>query len=126
MVAPGPCDATTDKILALWLNSSLGLLSVIASVWILVGHRINLKKPILEEMFVIDPRALSVESKKALVMAYDKFCKKELQALPHIGIDEVRAEIDKSVCDALGLPDDLSVLRKLLSLEPVISMKLPG
>src|SRR2546430_12990399 len=46
---------TLDKILALWFNSSLGLLSLIASRVDTRGAWIDLKKPILEELAVDDP-----------------------------------------------------------------------
>ena len=40
--------------------------------------------------------------------------------------DEVREKLDNVVSDALGLDNDLSVVRKLLAAEPVISMRLPA
>jgi hypothetical protein len=125
-VATDSSDRSIDKILALWLNSSLGLLSLIASRVDTRGAWIDLKKPILEEMLVIDPRALAAETKKKLVAAYDELAKTEIQALPHIAKDEVRGKIDKAVAEALGIADDLSMLRKLLGNEPIISMSLPA
>ena len=50
----------------------------------------------------------------------------EIQALPHIAEDEVRTTIDKAVADALGIQDDLTMLRKLLGNEPIVSMSLPA
>lgn len=40
--------------------------------------------------------------------------------------DVVRIKIDAAITEALGLKDDLSVLRKLLAAEPIISMSLPA
>jgi hypothetical protein len=125
-VATDGGDKSTDKILALWLNSSLGLLSLIASRVDTQGPWIDLKKPILEEMLVIDPRKLSTDAKKKMTSAYDGLCSTEIQALPHIAEDGVRNKIDQLVADALGVDDDLSVLRALLGNEPIISMSLPG
>jgi hypothetical protein len=50
----------------------------------------------------------------------------EIQALPQIAEDVVRAKIDAAIAAALGLKDDLSMLRKLLAAEPIISMQLPA
>lgn len=55
---PVACDAGMDKSLALWLNSTLGLLSLIASRVDTEGAWVELKKPILQELLVIDPREL--------------------------------------------------------------------
>lgn len=125
-VATDVGDKSTDKILALWLNSSLGLLSMIASRVDTQGPWIDLKKPILEEMLVIDPRGLSADARKAMLTAYDRLCKTEIQALPHIAEDEVRSQIDEAVADALEIDDDLSTFRMLLGNEPIISMSLPA
>jgi hypothetical protein len=125
-VATDAGDRSTDKILALWLNSSLGLLSVIASRVDTQGPWIELKKPILEEMLVVNPRALSVDAKRTLTAAYDALCRTEIRALPHIADDEVRGRIDAAIADALGIEDDFSTFRMLLGNEPIISMSLPG
>jgi hypothetical protein len=124
--APGVNHRNLDKMLAMWLNSSLGLLSLIAARVDTEGAWVDLKKPILEELVVIDPRELSADAQKSLCAAYDELSKLEIQALPQIADDVVRARIDKAVAAALGLKDDLSVLRMLLGAEPIISMHLPG
>jgi hypothetical protein len=115
-----------DKVLALWFNCSLGLLSLIAARVDTRGAWIDLKKPILEELPVLDASKLSKDSHRKLSEAYDELAKLEIQALPQIVDDVVRARIDKAVADALGLKDDLSLLRMLLGAEPIISMHLPA
>jgi hypothetical protein len=114
-----------DKTLALWLNSTLGLLSLIASRVDTRGAWVDLKKPILEELAVIDPTKLRKAAQEKLNAAYDGLCKLEIQALPHMAEDAVRGKIDAVVADALGLKRDLSVVRSLLAAEPIISMRLP-
>lgn len=115
-----------DKILALWLNSSLGLLSLIASRVDTEGAWVELKKPTLEALLVIDPNKLSTDAPTALCAAYDELAKQEIQALPQMAEDVVREKIDAAIAKALGLKDDLSLLRKLLAAEPIISMSLPA
>jgi hypothetical protein len=125
-VATDGGDKMLDKILTLWLNSSPGLLSLIASRVDTRGAWIDLKKPILEDLPVIDPRKLTEETRAALCSAYDWLCEQEIQALPQMAEDIVRTKIDFAIAKALKLKDDLSLLRKLLATEPIISMSLPG
>lgn len=119
-------DRTLDKTLALWLNSSLGLLSLIASRVDTRGAWVELKKLTLEGLFVIDPRKLSKRAQEKLCLAYDELAKMEIRALPQLAEDVVRDKIDAAVADALGLKADLSMLRKLLSADPIIKMSLPA
>jgi len=122
---PVAVDAGADKILAFWFNSTLGILSLIASRVDTEGAWVELKKPILEELAVIDPSKLPKATQEKLTAAYDRLCKMEIQALPHMAEDAIREQIDAAVADALRLKGDLSVLRKLLAAEPIISMSLP-
>ncbi len=115
-----------DKILALWLNSSLGLLSLIASRVDTEGAWVELKKPTLEELLVIDSTKLSDDAQKKLGAAYDELSKMEIQTLSQMTIDEVREKIDAAITNVLELADNLSLLRKLLAAEPIISMTLPA
>jgi hypothetical protein len=78
------------------------------------GAWVELKKPILEEMLVIDPSKLSKGTQQKLSKVYDELSKKEILALPQMVEDEVREKLDNVVSDALGLDNDLSVVRKLL------------
>lgn len=122
----GVSDSELDKIMALWFNSSLGLLTIVASRVDTQGAWVELKKPVLEEMFVLDPRKLSIPARKILCNAYDEIGKLELVALPNIEIDIVRASIDTAIAAALGIKEDFSIYRKLLAIEPVISGRVPG
>jgi len=115
-----------DKILALWFNSTLGILSLIAARVDTEGAWVELKKPILEELAVIDPTKLRKAAQDKLIAAYDELCKMEIQALPQMAEDTIRGRIDAAVAGALGLTGDLSVLRKLLAADPIVSMSLPG
>ncbi len=45
----------------------------------------------------------------------------KMQPLPDMARDVVRSRIDKAIASALGVSDDLSILRKLLGTEPMIS-----
>lgn len=80
------------------------------------------KKPILAALPVLDIRALSQDQLTTLAAAYDRVCQSELQPLPRMAHDDVRAEIDRAIAEALNLPD-FSVLRTMLAREPVVCME---
>lgn len=115
--------AEAEKALALWLNSSLGLL-------LLLGHREEtegawgkFKKPVPGQMPVLDVSSIGARNRGKLAQAFDKLADKPLLPFPDMGDDPVRAAIDESVASALGLPD-FSILRHLLSREPILCLSM--
>jgi len=115
-----------EKALALWLNSTLGILLLLAARVETEGAWIKLKKPILEEMGVLNALHLTRRAEQQLCRAYDEVSTDQIQSLPAIGVDPVRARIDTAIADALSLGDSLDRLRKMLAREPIISMRLPA
>lgn len=122
----GKDERTSEKILALWFNSTLGLLSLMASRVDTEGAWVELKKPILEDIAVLDPRELGTGVQTQLCNAYDKVSKLQIQPLPAIDADPVHSRIDAALATALGIGDDLARLRSMLAREPVVSMRLPN
>jgi hypothetical protein len=118
-------SSCTDKILAIWFNSTLGLLSLISSRVDTEGAWVELKKPILEEIAVLDPRELGKKAQAELCRTYDECSPLQIQALPYIDTDPVHDKIDGALKTALGIGDDLSRLRNMLAREPIVSMRLP-
>lgn len=109
----------SEKVLALWLNSSIGIL-------ILSGHRVptegpwaQFKKPTLNKLPTLDVRALSESQLRVLVRVFDEIATDTLRPLCEMDEDPRRQVIDRSIEIALGLPS-LAPLRELLSREPVI------
>jgi hypothetical protein len=111
-----------EKVLALWLNSTLGLISILASREETRGAWSGIKKPSLAALPVLKVNELSAEQIKALTAAYDKLAGQSLRPLPEMADDPARAEIDKAIAKALNLPD-FSILRALLAKEPVVCLK---
>ncbi|MBM3128912.1 MAG: hypothetical protein FJ009_09860 [Chloroflexi bacterium] len=111
-----------QKAFVLWLNSTFGLLLLLANREETEGAWVKFKKPTLAALPVLDLRALSVAQLKQLAAAYDRVAEKELQPIPQMATDAVRAEIDASIARALRLPD-FAVLREMLAREPVVRMK---
>ena len=118
-------DTILDKIMALWFNSSLGLLTLIAARVDTRGAWVELKKPVLEELLVLDPRALSVSVRTDLCRAFAELRKLQLLSLPRIADDEIRARIDSVIAQALGVADNFSTYRRLLAAEPLLSGHVP-
>ncbi|PJF31437.1 MAG: hypothetical protein CUN51_03650 [Candidatus Thermofonsia Clade 1 bacterium] len=111
-----------EKALTLWLNSSVHILMAVANRIETRGAWVQFKKGLLAKLPVLDVRMLSNAQLDKLAEAYDRLCEQTLLPFPQMGSDPVRAEIDKALSEALGLPD-LSNLRMLLAQEPVISLK---
>lgn len=115
-------DVIYEKALALWLNSTLGLLILLVHRVETRGAWIEFKKPTLLESPVLNLKELSNEQLNILNAAYDDLANKALKPFPEMDNDPVRNEIDVAISTTLKLPD-LSVLREMLAREPVISMK---
>jgi hypothetical protein len=115
-------DKELEKALALWLNSTLGLLILLTHREETRGAWIDFKKPVLSDMPVIDVGSLDATQTDLLVKTYDAFSTQPLLPFPQIANDLVRQAIDEAISKALGLPD-LSILRNLLAQEPVVCLK---
>lgn len=113
-------DESHERVLLLWLNSSLGLL-------LLAGHRVptqgawvQFKKPTWDPMPVLDIGKLSKRQLKQLSTGYDSVANEKLEPLPRMDTDPIREEIDDLLSHVLGLPS-LAPIRALLAREPVIN-----
>ena len=109
-----------EKALALWLNSSLGLLLVL-------GHRLETEEPWIDtskanlrSMPILDVGTLEADQLSALAAAFDGLADSTLAPFPEMAHDPTRAAIDEAIREALYLPD-FSILRELLAREPIIS-----
>ena len=113
-------DPKVEKALTVWLNSSLGILTLLAVRNTTRGSWVQLKKADLEEMPVLDTRSLSPEQLKGLAELFDEMADTEFERLPGMVDCPARQALDAGISRILGLPD-LSKLRDLLASEPVVS-----
>ncbi len=113
-------DAITEKALAAWLNSSLGLLTISAQRTSTEGGWVALKKADLKGLFVLDPRYLSASQIQSLSHLFDSLAAAEFERLPGMTHCPARQALDNGISQILELPD-LTTLRHLLASEPVIS-----
>jgi len=120
--APG---ASAQKALVVWLNSTLGLLLLIAARVETRGAWVKFKKPALERMPVLDPRRLGRGQLEGLACAFDRARRMRFEPFPQMAADEARASLDRAVSAALGL-GELAPLRRALAREPVVSLEALG
>jgi hypothetical protein len=119
-----PDDAPAEDIecaLAVWLNSSLGILLLIANRVETEGAWVKLKKPILEALPVLNALGLGAKQRRTLLRAFENLSNADLSPLPDIERDMVRKQIDDATMTALGIDADLAPLRELLAAEPLLS-----
>jgi hypothetical protein len=110
-----------EKCLSFWLNSTLGLILLLANRQETRGAWVDFKKPVLSEAPVLDLRTIPANAMKTLAAAYDAVCNQGLRPFAEMGTDPVRERIDTAFAQALGLPD-ISVLRVMLAREPVVCL----
>ena len=113
-------DQSIEKALAVWLNSSLGLLSIIAQRTSTEGGWVALKKAALKKLLVLNARRLSPAQRQNLSHLFDQMTDAEFERLPAMRHDPARRALDDGLAQILHLPD-LSTLRHLLATEPTIS-----
>ncbi|MBI4235975.1 MAG: hypothetical protein HY688_01290 [Chloroflexi bacterium] len=121
-LALAAAEEAQEKALALWLNSTSGLLTLLAHREETRGAWVDFKKPVLAAMPVLNVSALSPAQLDALAHAYDRLAQQPLQPFPLMDQDPVRREIDAAVSQALGLPD-VRPLRDLLAREPGVCLR---
>ncbi len=113
-------DVSIEKSLAVWINSSLGLSTILAQRTSTRGGWVAMKKADLEELPVLDPRRLSPSQLQRLSDLFDALSEEEFERLPGMAHCPTRRRLDDGISEILGLPD-LATLRDLLASEPVVS-----
>ena len=109
-----------DKALSVYLNSSVGLLTLLATRNTTRGGWVKLKKVDLSATSVLDPRRLSPSQLQRLSDLFDALSEEEFERLPGMAHCPTRRRLDDGISEILGLPD-LATLRDLLASEPVVS-----
>jgi hypothetical protein len=112
-------NENAEKVLALWLNSTLGILTLVAHRVPTEGAWVQFKKPTIEKLPVLDVLALPTSQLAQLARAYDAVARTELNTIQNMADDPVRAFADDAFARVLGLPS-LHSLRAELAAEPVI------
>ena len=109
-----------EKATALWLNSSIGLLALLANRNTTEGAKVKFKKADLKEMPVLDVRTITESQLQGLADLFDELAGEEFEPLPAMAYCPARRRLDDGISEILDLPD-LAGLRRLLATEPVVS-----
>ena len=109
-----------DKALALWFNSSPGILAYLASRNTTRGGWIRMRKGDLSALRVLDVRALPAGQLAAMSALFDELAGMEFRRLPDMWECPARRALDDGLSGILGLPE-LYTLRRLLAVEPAVS-----
>ncbi|MCS6895713.1 MAG: hypothetical protein NZZ60_06160, partial [Bacteroidia bacterium] len=113
-----------EKALALWLNSSLGLLLLLTVRQETEGPWMAYKKENLLSTLVLDLKKLPHDSISELSDYFDKVAHESLLPFSKIGEDAVRAQIDDQIAAVLGIPSEkLKEVRQLLQQEPILTLE---
>ena len=113
-------EVSYEKALAVWLNSSLGILTILAQRTSTEGGWVSIKKADLEQLPMLDLRAITPEQLRALSQLFDDVAEEEFERLPAMAECAARRRLDDGLSEILGLPN-LDGLRRLLASEPVVS-----
>ena len=109
-----------DKALAVWLNSSLGILTLLARRTTTRAGWSAMKKADLARLPVLDVSQLTPDQLTALTELFHELADSSFERLPAMVDCPTRAKLDESLAEILDLPD-LLPLRRLLASEPVVS-----
>ena len=115
----GNSNEASEKALVVWMNSSPGVLGLLAKRNSTHGGWVALKKADLKGIPVLDPRQMSSTQLQALSDLFDELADAEFERLPGMADCPARSALDDGVSEILGLPD-LRGLRLLLASEPVV------
>lgn len=110
----------SDKAIALWLNSSLGILTLLATRNTTEGAWVDIKKADLKDMPVLDVQAISQSQLQALADLFDELADEEFERMPGMAECTARRRLDDELSAILRL-GDLAGLRRLLATEPVVA-----
>lgn len=109
-----------EKAIALWGNSSLGILTF----WIHAGKqqlaRGKTSKTAMESMSVLDISKLTSDQISQMNKYFDELSSHELLPMNRIYNDKTRHKIDRAVLKALNIDDDIQPMRIRFSFEPLI------
>jgi hypothetical protein len=109
-----------EKALCLWLNTTWGILTVLANRSETGGGWVQLKITHWKLMPVLDVAKLSDGLVSKLAGIFDRYCNEELRRLPEQfkpnDIDPIRKKIDTEFLNALGIRFRAEELEKLYSM----------
>jgi len=114
-----------ERVLAVWFNSTFGLMALLSCAEVTRGAWMAIKKDALWRVPVIDIRKLDRDGVESLINLYQKVSLAEFEPVPDEFLHgTVRRSIDRSILEALGVEHDLEDLYSLLSVDPTLTHNL--
>ncbi len=113
-------DDRAYKAMVLWMNSTIGLAGVLLSRVPTEGPWIQLKKPALESMTVLDVTKLSETQLDDLGAAFDRVASLGLEPFKNMSSDQARKQIDDALSRTFGIKG-ISRLRTMLGYESIVT-----
>lgn len=118
-----PCydvKSSHEKAIALWGNSSLGILTF----WIHAGKqqlaRGKTSKTAMECMSVLDTSKLTTNQIDLMNMHFDELSSHDLLPINRMYMDKTRHKIDNAVLNVLNINDDIHSMRVRFCFEPLV------
>jgi hypothetical protein len=106
--------------LALWLNSTWGIMLLLGSRVDTEGSWVKFKKPLLNRMPVLDVRGIPASAVTTLSEKFESVSSRNCEPIRNIAGDSLRQEVDETIEKVLGLPGS-GDLRARISREPIFS-----
>jgi len=113
-----------EKRMVLWLNSTLGIFSMLMRRQETRGSWSKFPKNWYEQLPIPDLSSLDSNNLQLLDNVWDRVASVPLLPLPKIDVDPTRAIIDDTFATILGT-SSFATLRNLLAKEPILSQTLP-
>ena len=110
-----------EKALVLWLNSTLGIILLLAHRQEVEGSWVAFQKPVLNVLPILDVKSLSLQSLHSLAETYDRLSLQKILPFTEMTKDMVRKEINDSLSIVLHIPDT-NILAEMLVREPIMCL----
>ena len=113
-----------EKSICVYLNSTIGILSVLGNRTIREISYPRFSLDDLRNLIVPNFAATEPNVVEKLAAAFDVLSEQTLLTLPHMDTDSVRHALDEAVCQALNLdPERVETIRRNLAAEPSVTAK---
>ena len=117
-------EESTEKALAVYFNSSIGLLALLGGRSNKVLSRPEFSMDALRSVPIPNFGKLGRGARDRLAQAYESHSAKTLQPLPQMDSDPTRQALDEAVTQAIGVDANIAAeIRRALSEEPCVTQK---
>ena len=122
LTAPEGQPVSREKALCVFLNSSVGILSMLGNRTNKTPTRPNLSLDDMRNLAIPDFDAIGESAVWRLALDYDVLFQEPMLPLAQMDSCKVRLALDQSVCDALNIdPELVSNVRRHLAAEPSVT-----